>query len=345
MSEQLEITEKTPLLNEDGTVRAKGWSRRCIVEYNRERIPKRLRIRRKEWDFYQVCDGELMLQINFANISIGAAATCATVNLRTGERHDFASIVAGTKNRFELASKTADDVSKFVFERGDAYLRFEIKEDCRELEFRGRNGRETINARITARHIANGESITIVTPFAKPDRFFLTTKLNCMPAEGHVRINDFSYDYDASKTYAVLDWGRGVWPYKNYWYWGNGSTEINGKPFGFEITWGIGDESNATETCLFYDGKAHKIGAVGLEAPPKIQGYMKPWKFASDDGRLNLTMTPFFDNETGAIVLGLLGMKCHQVHGLFNGTATLDDGSVLEIKDMYAFCEYVENRW
>ena len=23
----------------------------------------------------------------------------------------------------------------------------------------------------------------------------------------------------------------------------------------------------------------------------------------------------------------------------------LDDGTVLEIKDMYAFCEYVENRW
>ena len=24
---------------------------------------------------------------------------------------------------------------------------------------------------------------------------------------------------------------------------------------------------------------------------------------------------------------------------------TLDDGTKLEIKDMYAFCEYVENRW
>ena len=24
---------------------------------------------------------------------------------------------------------------------------------------------------------------------------------------------------------------------------------------------------------------------------------------------------------------------------------TLDDGTELEIRDMYAFCEYVENRW
>jgi hypothetical protein len=38
-------------------------------------------------------------------------------------------------------------------------------------------------------------------------------------------------------------------------------------------------------------------------------------------------------------------MESHQCHGLWNGTATLDDGTVLEIKDMYAFCEYVTNAW
>ena len=39
--------------------------------------------------------------------------------------------------------------------------------------------------------------------------------------------------------------------------------------FGFEITWAIGDESNATETCLFWDGKAHKIGVVDVKDFPK----------------------------------------------------------------------------
>lgn len=40
-----------------------------------------------------------------------------------------------------------------------------------------------------------------------------------------------------------------------------------------------------------------------------------------------------------------VGMLTHQVHGLWNGTVTLDDGTVLEIKDMYAFCEKVYNKW
>ena len=144
----------------------------------------------------------------------------------------------------------------------------------------------------------------------------------------------------------MLDWGRGVWPHKNEWYWGNGATYIDGKRFGFEITWKIGDESHATETCLFFDGKAHKIGAVDVEKFPGTDGgWMKPWHFISEDGRFDVTMTPFFDNDTGVIVFGQLGMKTHQVHGLWNGYAVLDDGRKIDIKDMYAFCEYVVNAW
>ncbi|MGN1118652.1 MAG: DUF2804 domain-containing protein, partial [Acutalibacteraceae bacterium] len=150
-------------------------------------------------------------------------------------------------------------------------------------------------------------------------------------------------------TFCSLDWGRVHTPYSLVWYWGNGSTYLfdkNGEKhiFGFEITWGIGDETNATETCLFYDGKAHKIGAVDVETFPKPDGYMKPWHFVSEDGRFDMTMTPFYDNHGDTNVI-VMRMHSHQVHGKWNGTVILDDGTKLEIKDMYAFCEYVENRW
>ena len=134
------------------------------------------------------------------------------------------------------------------------------------------------------------------------------------------------------------------------WYWGNGATYLtdeNGEKhlFGFEITWGIGDESKATETAIFYDGKAHKFGPVDVKTFPKPDGYMNRWEFVSEDGRFDLTMTPFYDHHNDLNVLNLLRMHSHQVHGLWNGTVTLDDGTKLEVKDMYAFCEYVENKW
>ena len=92
-----------------------------------------------------------------------------------------------------------------------------------------------------------------------------------------------------------------------------------------------------------YDGKCHKLGEVYLEYQPDKR-WMDPWKFHEENGRFELTMTPFYDNHNG-VMLPNVGMLTHQVHGLWNGTVTLDDGTVLEIKYMYAFCEKVYNKW
>lgn len=346
MNKQIEITQPTDLLDSNGNVSAKGWAKRPIVNYNKHNIPENLRIRKKEWDFYQTSNGTWMVQLNFANISIGSGATCSVVNLSSGERYDSAYIVPFTKNRFELESKNAECPSNFEFKKGNTRLSFSVTETGRVLEFTGFSKGKHIDVHLEMKHIPDNESITIVTPFdTSPDRFFLTTKYNCMPTDGFVKIEDEFISFDKKNTFTVLDWGRGVWPHKNFWYWGNGSTVIDSKYFGFELTWGIGNTECATETCLFYDGKAHKIGKVWLEKEPKDNGYMKEWVFKSEDNRFNLTMKPFFDNKSGMLFLNLLGMKTHQVHGLWNGTVVLDSGKVLEIKDMYAFCEYVENLW
>lgn len=346
MNKQIEITKPTDLLDKNGNVSAKGWARRPLINYNKENIPEKLRIRKKEWDFYQTSNGTWMIQLNFTNISIGSGATCSVVNLSTGERYNSECIVPFTKNRFELTSKDAESPSLFEFQKGTTRLSFNVTETGRVLEYSGYSNGKKLEVHLEMTHLKDNESITIVTPFDKsPDRFFLTTKYNCMPTDGFVKIDNEYISFDKKNTYTVLDWGRGVWPHKNYWYWGNGSALIDSKYFGFELTWGIGNCESATETCLFYDGKAHKIGKVWLLKEPKENGYMKEWGFKSEDNRFNLTMKPFFDNKSGMLFLNLLGMKTHQVHGLWNGTVVLDDGQVLEVKDMYAFCEYVENLW
>ena len=174
-------------------------------------------------------------------------------------------------------------------------------------------------------------------------------KQNCMPCSGTFRFGSEEVEFSKDDTFCCVDWGRVNAPYRLVWYWGNGSTYLydeNGEKhiFGFEITWGIGDESAATETCLFYDGRAHKIGAVDVEVFPKPDKYMNPWHFVSEDGRFDMTMTPRFDCHSDVNLL-VMRMNCHQIHGRWNGTVILDDGTKLEIKDMAAFCEYCENRW
>lgn len=352
MNKQTEYTEPTRLLDNDGTLLAKGWARRNVFEYDRKLTNPRGRL--KEWDFYQVSDGELMVQINFFNITLGSAATACIIDLKKGETlANNACIVPFTRRKYLLPLR-GDATNFFRFEKGSTILEFDtnMTRGERKISFVGKYKGKPIKYSFKMYIDKELENITIVTPFKDlPTRFFMTTKQNCMPCEGSVKWGSQEWTFNKDKTFATLDWGRGVWPHNNEWYWGNGATYVEdaeGKKhlFGFEITWKIGDESNATETCIFWDGKAHKIGAVDVEKfPGDDNGWMNPWKFVSEDGRFEMTMNPFFDNNTGVIIGKLVGMKCHQVHGLWNGTITLDDGTKVEIKDMYAFCEYVVNAW
>lgn len=43
--------------------------------------------------------------------------------------------------------------------------------------------------------------------------------------------------------------------------------------------------------------------------------------------------------------LGVLMSDQHQVFGYFNGSAVLDDGTVIVLKDFLGFAEKVRNKW
>lgn len=343
-SKQTEYTESTRMFDEQGNVLAKGWARKNVFEYDRAKI--RPKMRGKEWDFYQISNGKYMVQLNFANISIAGYVSAALVDLENGKiLSSVMSPFIGGREKYPLPPK-GDVPNCFGYKIGGAEFRFDTRETSRTLYF----AMKDVECRFDMDILDNHENITTILPFAgMPERFFMTTKQNCMPCAGTFRCKAGEYAFSKDDTFCVLDWGRVNTPYRLVWYWGNGSTYIvddEGKrhTFGFEITWGIGDERHATETCLFYDGKAHKLGAVDVETFPKPDKYMQPWRFVSEDGKFDMTMTPFYDHFSDMNLL-LIRMLSHQVHGRWNGTVTLADGTQLTIKDMYAFCEYVENRW
>ena len=112
--------------------------------------------------------------------------------------------------------------------------------------------------------------MTIATPFNKPRAFYYNTKINCMKAEGYCVVKGNRYDFGKNDSLGTLDWGRGVWTYKNTWYWSSLQTYLDdGRPFGFNLGYGFGDTSKASENMLFVDGKSHKLNKVQFEIPQK----------------------------------------------------------------------------
>ena len=173
------------------------------------------------------------------------------------------------------------------------------------------------------------------------------------------------YEFDPATDFGTLDWGRGIWTYDNTWYWGSGNGYVNGKPFGFNIGYGFGNTTAASENALFYDGKIHKLDDVTFHIPEG--DYLKPWKFTSSDGRFEMDFQPIIDRSsysnlpfgesldlpgigkvpTAAILGGGDHVESdqHQVFGRMTGTAILDDGTKLEIKDLLCFAEDVHNMY
>jgi len=144
----------------------------------------------------------------------------------------------------------------------------------------------------------------------------------------------------------TLDWGRGVWTYKNTWYWGSMSTMVDGHKFGFNIGYGFGERSTGTENMLFYDGKAHKLQQITFNIPTKDgkDDFLSPWTFTSSDNRFEMSFSPILDRFDNTDLL-IIGSNQHQVFGKFNGKVVLDDGTEIILKDKIGFAEKVINKW
>ncbi len=69
-----------------------------------------------------------------------------------------------------------------------------------------------------------------------------------------------------------------------------------------------------------------------------------PWKIYSSDNRFDMDFIPLLDRES-AFDFKLMKSIQHQVFGHFTGRITLDDGTVLRVKDFFGFAEDVLNWW
>ena len=97
---------------------------------------------------------------------------------------------------------------------------------------------------------------------------------------------------------------------------------------------------------LFYNGKAHKLSEVIINIPKKDEtfDYMSPWIITSDDHRFEMEFVPVINRSAFTDVKFIVSDQ-NQVFGRFTGTVVLDDGSKLEIKNLFGFAERVENKW
>ena len=353
-----EIIEVQRLLDENGEIREPGWARRPYWQYHRSDI-KAPAFRIKEWDYYIVIhdgkrDGTESFAAAFTISDDGYVGLQSVSLLHLDEdqpsEHTETILNVFPMGRLHLPGSSSQ--GNVIYKDKRLHMGFYKKSGKRRIRCRFDRFLEekTLTADITLSE-PDMDSMVIATPWPKKGAFYFNQKINCMRASGKVCFDGKEYTFDPEYDFGTLDWGRGVWTYDNTWYWGNGNAVVSGHTLGFNIGYGFGDTSAASENILIVDGIAHKLDDVDFGIPndldPKAMDgpdYKAPWKMSSSDGRFEMTFVPVLD-RAAKLDFKLIVSDQHQVFGRMSGRAVLDDGEVLELQDVLCFAEKVHNRY
>lgn len=342
---QHRISKPSRLLNKYGELKQRGYATTPILHYRRKDVAKKSRL--KEWDYYLAYNQDYA-----AALTIGKSLNLLLINITL---LDFQKKNETTKSMVKLVSDRtfrmpqSSTRGNIIYKDRSLDVSIRIESNIRILTLTKRDSLNKAELELSlVLYNEPKDSMVIATPFNEDKRaFYYNRKIIGMRASGYVTLHNNTYLFSPISSYALLDWGRGVWPYRTNWYWGAAQGSLNGYHFGFNLGYGFGDTSAATENMLFFNGIAHKLQDISFHIPTTNTGgfdYMQPWTITSSDQRLELTFEPILERKAflSAIVIST---EQHQVFGRFRGIAILDDGTPIHITEFLGFAERVINRW
>lgn len=341
MGMQNEITKTSNLFNEDGSLAQHGWAKKPILKYNKENIGKKW-YRIKEWDHYSILNKQFGFQITIGDIGYLTQMSFAWLDFENRKREDKGVFKFFTKAKILPLSSLEESIIEFPTKKFKAtYVQGKNKRliSIKDPTFLN----EGITGTITLEDNPKWDNTVVVTGYKEDPRlFYYNHKINMMSASGEIKIGEKSYMFEPDSSFGLMDWGRGIWPYRTHWYWGSSSGFVDGVPVAFNIGYGFGDLSKHTENIVFYDGKAHKLDEITFHHENRDP--TKPWKFTSNDDRFNMVLEPLIPHRE-KINLGLIYSNSSLLHGLYSGDIILDNGEKIHVKEMLGHAEDIIWRW
>ena len=333
-----EIVEATLLCDQKGNLNpaAIGYARKPIIQCNL----KGHFMRKKKWNYWCVFGDDIMFSATISHLDY--AAVCFVYFLEYETQRYFEKTVTiplGTRlkmpeNVLETISLNNSDMKlQILYSQGETQMTVTIPDFDDEL----------LHADLTIKHPEDDDSLNVVIPWNR-QTFQFTAKHHSLPANGYVKIGDKRYSFNEEDCFAVLDYGRGVWPRKAIWNWGMASQSFGSHRIGLNFGGQWTDGTGMTENAIFIDGKMQKIHEdVIFKYDPKI--FMLPWhihtKFTDD---VHLTFTPFFEREATTDAK-LVKSTVHQMVGYYDGRIRLENGKMLPVQQLLGTIEEHIAKW
>lgn len=335
-----------PLLNKKGRLNESGYHKQLIKVYNRNNV-KASRLKLKEWDYYLIYNDKFALALTVADNGYMAIGSISFINFTDPSYTTKSKIMLLSLGKLKMPTSSYFGTTKFNYKNTFIEIKHESKGRILKFSMENFKDGKNISGDLLLSECPK-DSMTIAVPFyKKPKNFYYNQKIVGMRAHGVVKFDQEIIEFNSQDSYAILDWGRGVWPYKNTWYWSSAAGEVDGHKIGFNFGYGFGDTSHATENMIFYDHKGTKLDEVTFKVPKDPKGhenYMMPWHFESSDGKFQAVFTPIIDRQD-KINFAILSTNQHQVFGHFTGYMITDTDKKIEFHNLLGFAEKVMNKW
>ncbi len=333
-----EITEPVALCDDKGLLNpdAIGFARRPFIQSNL----KNHFMRKKKWNYWCIYGEDLLFSATISHLDY--AAVCFVYILDYETQRFYEKQVTIPIGRNVKMPKNVLDSVKFVNDNLTVQI-VHIQDETHLSVTISDFDNEVLHADFHIAHPVGDESLNVVIPKSR-DVFQFTAKHHSLPTSGFVKIGDKRYDFNPDYSFAVLDYGRGIWPRKSEWNWAMASQRVGGRRVGLNFGGKWTDGTGMTENAVFIDGLMTKIHEDVLFSYNK-KNFMMPWKIRTKfSNSVDVTFTPFFERVSTTNVR-LIRTEVHQVVGYFDGTVRLHDGSILKIHKMLGSTEEHVAKW
>ncbi|MCD2440718.1 DUF2804 domain-containing protein [Agromyces sp. SYSU K20354] len=342
LTHEREITEPVSLTRPDGTLNpdAVGWMRRALLNTSGIGRGRTGRGRNKRWEYWGITTPDVIAAVTVATLDYATLSQVWVLDRRSLADVDQVAITPlsrGVTLPGSLgegpATATVPGIEVVIAEEpGPA--------DAAADGTRIRATTARVKIDVVAERPAGHEAMGVVVPW-NDRRFQYTVKDVARPARGTITIDGVEHELPAGESWAVLDHGRGRWPYRMNWHWGAASGREHGRAVGLQLggLWTVG--TGSTENALSIDGRLHKLGGE-LEWRYDAADWLRPWSITGE--RVDLRFEPFHDRSSKT-ALGVIHSETHQCFGTYRGVVTDDSGEVIAIEALTGWAEYVRQRW
>lgn len=333
-----ELINPVQLCQANGTLnpQAIGFSKRPLIQSN---LMKNF-MRKKKWNSWCIFGEEVLFSVTIGHFDYAAICFVYLFNYET-ERYTEKIISLPFSRRVKMPEHVLDSIS-FSHAQINAHITHANNETKLVVTIPDFD-RERLEVALDITHPLEDESLNVVIPKSR-NIFQFTSKHYILPTTGTITFGNQQFTLDADHSFAVLDFGRGVWDKQAEWNWAMASQRIGKRRIGLNFGGTWTDGTGMTENAIFIDGvmtKIHEDMTFSYDTGNLMYKWDLRTKFSN---QIQLTFIPF-SKRVKKTNSPFIRSEVAQLVGYFNGVIQLPDHPPLYIRNMLGCMEKHQAKW